>query len=91
MTRVHEAVKAIALCHNVTPVVDDQENKEGVNAGFKTDERSGGGEAIELKEGPDAGPECGIVYQAASPDEVALVQWTEVDSLYLFEYTIFVL
>eukprot|EP00073_Rattus_norvegicus_P035695 XP_008760832.1 PREDICTED: probable phospholipid-transporting ATPase IIA isoform X1 [Rattus norvegicus] len=57
-SRVHEAVKAIALCHNVTPVyecngVTDQAEAE--------------------KQFEDS---C-RVYQASSPDEVALVQWTE--------------
>ncbi|CAG0919422.1 unnamed protein product [Notodromas monacha] len=41
---VGEAVKAVALCHNVTPIEDDGESR---------------------------------TYQAASPDEIALVQWTE--------------
>ncbi|XP_074066363.1 putative phospholipid-transporting ATPase IIA isoform X2 [Macrotis lagotis] len=57
-SRVHEAVKAIALCHNVTPVYESN----GV-----TDQ------AEAEKHYEDA---C-RVYQASSPDEVALVQWTE--------------
>ncbi|XP_067564565.1 probable phospholipid-transporting ATPase IIA isoform X2 [Pseudorca crassidens] len=57
-TRVHEAVKAIALCHNVTPVYESS----GV-----TDQ------AEAEKQYEDS---C-RVYQASSPDEVALVQWTE--------------
>ncbi|KAG8131716.1 hypothetical protein E2320_009620, partial [Naja naja] len=57
-SRVHEAVKAIALCHNVTPVYESN----GV-----TDQ------AEAEKHYEDS---C-RVYQAASPDEVALVQWTE--------------
>ena len=28
VTRIHEAVKAIALCHNVTPVYEDAEDGE---------------------------------------------------------------
>ncbi|KAF6031487.1 ATP9A [Bugula neritina] len=47
VTKVHEAVKAIALCHNVTPVFE-------VEGDFDT-----------------------MTYQASSPDEVALVKWTE--------------
>ncbi|CAL1295012.1 unnamed protein product [Larinioides sclopetarius] len=43
VTRVQEAVRALALCHNVTPVYEEME----------------------------------FVYQASSPDEVALVAWTE--------------
>uniref|UniRef100_A0A6I8NIN3 Phospholipid-transporting ATPase n=1 Tax=Ornithorhynchus anatinus TaxID=9258 RepID=A0A6I8NIN3_ORNAN len=57
-SRVHEAVKAIALCHNVTPVYESN----GV-----TDQ------AEAEKHYEDT---C-RVYQASSPDEVALVQWTE--------------
>ncbi|RXM96164.1 putative phospholipid-transporting ATPase IIA [Acipenser ruthenus] len=57
-SRVHDAVKAIALCHNVTPVYESN----GI-----TDQA----EAEQHYE--DA---C-RVYQASSPDEVALVQWTE--------------
>uniref|UniRef100_A0A8C0L6T5 Phospholipid-transporting ATPase n=1 Tax=Canis lupus dingo TaxID=286419 RepID=A0A8C0L6T5_CANLU len=57
-SRVHEAVKAIALCHNVTPVYESN----GV-----TDQ------AEAEKQYEDS---C-RVYQASSPDEVALVQWTE--------------
>lgn len=43
-SRVRDVVLALALCHNVTPVVDDDGS---------------------------------ITYQASSPDEVAIVQWTE--------------
>uniref|UniRef100_A0A4W5L877 P-type phospholipid transporter n=1 Tax=Hucho hucho TaxID=62062 RepID=A0A4W5L877_9TELE len=45
-SRIHEAEKAVALCHNVTPTDQD----------FSVDNRT---------------------YQASSPDEVALVWWTE--------------
>lgn len=59
MTRVHEAVKALALCHNVTPVLDD-------NAVSPLPaERNG---QIELKE--KSNDAANIVYQASSPDEV---------------------
>jgi len=65
VTRVHEAVKALALCHNVTPVVDDSNFQPGIPD-------SNG--HIELNEAQNEGE---IVYQASSPDEVALVAWTE--------------
>uniref|UniRef100_A0A8C2ILR8 Phospholipid-transporting ATPase n=1 Tax=Cyprinus carpio TaxID=7962 RepID=A0A8C2ILR8_CYPCA len=62
-SRIHEAVKAIALCHNVTPVYESRVNgasaePEGTEADqdFSDDNRT---------------------YQASSPDEVALVRWTE--------------
>ncbi|XP_044897230.1 probable phospholipid-transporting ATPase IIB isoform X12 [Felis catus] len=61
-SRVHEAVKAIALCHNVSPVY---ESRAGV-----------GGEA-EYAEADQDFSDGNRTYQAASPDEVALVQWTE--------------
>ncbi|CAO1355510.1 unnamed protein product [Diamesa tonsa] len=52
--RVWEAVRALALCHNVTPVYDEdapEQSTVDINS-----ERT---------------------YQAASPDEIALVKWTE--------------
>ncbi|XP_073069360.1 probable phospholipid-transporting ATPase IIB isoform X8 [Manis javanica] len=61
-SRVHEAVKAIALCHNVTPVYESQ--------------ASVAGEAECAEVDRDLSDE-NRAYQASSPDEVALVQWTE--------------
>ena len=49
-SRTKDAVQALALCHNVTPVIEDN------------------GETV---------------YQASSPDEVAIVQWTEAVGLKL--------
>ena len=43
--RLFEMVQALAVCHNVTPIIDDQTGK--------------------------------LSYQASSPDEVAIVKWTE--------------
>ncbi|XP_078337418.1 putative phospholipid-transporting ATPase IIA isoform X1 [Crassostrea virginica] len=60
VTRVFEAVRALALCHNVTPVYEDSENSE---AGYETE--------------ADQQIQQEVVYQASSPDEVALVTWTE--------------
>ncbi|RXG55805.1 putative phospholipid-transporting ATPase IIB [Armadillidium vulgare] len=48
VTKVGEAVKALALCHNVTPAHEENEN----------DKKN-------------------VLYQASSPDEIALVKWTE--------------
>ncbi|KAK0139426.1 putative phospholipid-transporting ATPase IIB [Merluccius polli] len=62
VSRIHEAVKAIALCHNVTPVY---ESRAGV---------SGETEATEADQDFD---DDNRAYQASSPDEVALVRWTE--------------
>lgn len=61
-SRVHEAVKAIALCHNVTPVYEPR--------------AGGAGDAEHAEVDQDFSDE-NRTYQAASPDEVALVQWTE--------------
>ncbi|XP_055731938.1 probable phospholipid-transporting ATPase IIB isoform X2 [Salvelinus fontinalis] len=63
-SRIHEAVKAIALCHNVTPVYESHASVNGetestaaeADQDFSDDNRT---------------------YQASSPDEVALVRWTE--------------
>uniref|UniRef100_A0A8B9G744 Phospholipid-transporting ATPase n=1 Tax=Amazona collaria TaxID=241587 RepID=A0A8B9G744_9PSIT len=57
-SRVHEAVKAIALCHNVTPVYESNGVTDQAEAERHYEDS------------------C-RVYQASSPDEVALVQWTE--------------
>ncbi|TKA22204.1 hypothetical protein B0A50_08316 [Salinomyces thailandicus] len=47
--RVRDLVLALALCHNVTPTIDDT----------------------------DASGQPITAYQASSPDEIAIVQWTE--------------
>ena len=46
--RVRDLVLTLALCHNVTPVVEEDETGQPITA-----------------------------YQASSPDEIAIVQWTE--------------
>ncbi|MFT7811527.1 putative phospholipid-transporting ATPase IIB isoform X1 [Arapaima gigas] len=61
-SRIHEAVKAIALCHNVTPVY---ESRTGVNG------------ETEYTEADQDFSDDNRTYQASSPDEVALVRWTE--------------
>ncbi|XP_073787099.1 probable phospholipid-transporting ATPase IIB isoform X3 [Danio rerio] len=62
-SRIHEAVKAIALCHNVTPVYESRVN--GANA------------EPESTEADQDFSDDNRTYQASSPDEVALVRWTE--------------
>lgn len=59
-SRIHEAVKAIALCHNVTPVY---ESRAGV---------SGETEYAEVDQ--DFSDE-NRTYQASSPDEVSMQGW----------------
>lgn len=61
--RLVEAVLAIAICHNVTPMSDDGGEVETTGAG--------------VAEGIDYNAFVQPVgYQASSPDEVALVTWT---------------
>lgn len=52
-SRVHDVVLSLALCHNVTPVHNENEDENDDDSN---------------------GP---ITYQASSPDEVAIVKWTE--------------
>lgn len=67
--KVAEAIKAIALCHNVTPVMEGQAPSEGAsNQSYASPETS---DLIELL------PQKKINYQASSPDEIAMVEWTE--------------
>jgi phospholipid-translocating ATPase len=49
--RLYELVEALSVCHNVTPVISDNE----------------------------------LTYQASSPDEVAIVRWTEVVGVKLYK------
>lgn len=56
-SRVQEAVRAVALCHNVTPVYEEA----------ATDDEQTQAELFQKQP----------TYQASSPDEVALVTWTE--------------
>jgi phospholipid-translocating ATPase len=64
--RVWEAVKALALCHNVTPVYEEKDAEsiaKSVSVEIQTER----------------------TYQASSPDEIALVKWTEQVGLALVE------
>lgn len=56
VTRVSEAVKALALCHNVTPVYETVE---------------GGSDAEQSDTEADQQINQKVVYQASSPDEVS--------------------
>lgn len=68
-TRLLEAVKAIALCHNVTPAYDGSDQNSSV-AGDVTEMASDEEFLAYIKEKEPS-------YQASSPDEVALVKWSE--------------
>lgn len=76
--RVHSAISALALCHNVTPSYDS----DGDSTSYQT--RSENGDQVNLSSVATGSQSVvlqlqprGITYQASSPDEVALVQWTE--------------
>lgn len=62
VTRIRDAIEALALCHNVTPVYET--NMADVLS-KPLDKLSD--EVKDLK----------VTYQASSPDEIALVSWTE--------------
>lgn len=66
-TRIKDAVQALALCHNVTPVYDCT---EGSDTGSVTSEAEADQHLYRNASGT-------VTYQASSPDEVALVQWTQ--------------
>ena len=66
VTRVHEAVKALALCHNVTPVTEEGDNKN--NATRKPRESVTSDES-DMESCPTEAEKT-VTYQASSPDEV---------------------
>lgn len=68
--RVWEAVKALALCHNVTPVYDNDSK-------ITTDKRNSPSRSISVETTNSQQSDCEMTYQASSPDEIALVKWTE--------------
>lgn len=68
VTRVRDAVEALALCHNVTPMNEillQQQNQQQKHV-----EEEEVSEIINLES-------LKVSYQASSPDEIALVSWTE--------------
>ncbi|XP_059477594.1 probable phospholipid-transporting ATPase IIB isoform X2 [Neocloeon triangulifer] len=67
LSRVLEAVKALALCHNVTPTYETSDRSENGSDEAEADQHSS----------------QEVIYQASSPDEVALVKWTEESGLAL--------
>ena len=76
MTRVQEAVKAVALCHNVTPVYEESDHQEG-----RGKEERGSEDCDESPDSIESQAEADqhywqpkketCVYQASSPDEVS--------------------
>lgn len=67
--RIWQAVKAIAICHNVTPINESNKNGNGNGNGDRNSPTRS--ISIESSNGDD------VNYQAASPDEIALVKWSE--------------
>lgn len=65
-----EAVKALALCHNVTPVYDSNKPAENTRG-------NGGSPTKSISIETSKEPAEDVTYQASSPDEIALVKWTE--------------
>jgi len=87
-TQTLKSVKAIAICHNVTPVLDDlvdllEDDFDRVTIstddGVSKFESSSPNDQILLNK---------MSYQASSPDEIALVKWTEQVGLCLTKRTI---
>ncbi|XP_022186927.2 probable phospholipid-transporting ATPase IIB isoform X1 [Nilaparvata lugens] len=74
-SRVQEAVKAVALCHNVTPVweADDEGSLHDCQGVTVAAEES----QSEADQHYYNRTNSRVTYQASSPDEVALVKWTE--------------
>lgn len=73
--RVWEAVKALALCHNVTPVYDTDNKAATLESESK---RGSPSKSIPIDEpSSSATGREEVTYQASSPDEIALVTWTE--------------
>ena len=93
--RVHDAVWALALCHNVTPVYDNAGAPPADNVMLDRNTRGHAGgmeDHLDTSSSSSSTPlRCpvsnfgsvepcdkqAVVYQASSPDEVALVEWTE--------------
>ncbi|XP_039441902.1 probable phospholipid-transporting ATPase IIA isoform X2 [Culex pipiens pallens] len=71
--RIWESVKALALCHNVTPSYD---NGNGIN-GNGADRRNSPTRSISVEAPVEPSKLPEKTYQASSPDEIALVKWTE--------------
>lgn len=85
-TRIYEAVHALALCHNVTPVYDEVTKNALDTLSVETAETGETG-SIQSQTESDQHYYSEQIrnYQASSPDEVALVKWTEEVGLALFK------
>jgi phospholipid-translocating ATPase len=70
VTRIKDAIEALALCHNVTPVYEG-------NSGDISDRT--------IEQLLQDSRNLKVTYQASSPDEIALVSWTENAGLMLLK------
>ncbi|CAH2069023.1 unnamed protein product, partial [Iphiclides podalirius] len=76
--QIWEVVLAIALCHNVTPVYDIEDQRAD-------EAQSDMGSSMMSESCGGAVPQQQLCdYQAASPDEVALVKWTDMMGVSLY-------
>ncbi|XP_037300392.1 probable phospholipid-transporting ATPase IIB isoform X3 [Manduca sexta] len=76
--QVWQAVLAIALCHNVTPVYDSSDQ-------HADEAQSDMGSSVVSESCGGAVPQQQLCdYQASSPDEVALVKWTDMMGVSLY-------
>jgi phospholipid-translocating ATPase len=71
--QVCDAVLALAVCHNVTPVLEEEWESTAAEQEQTEDEEEV--VVFSRENGKGGGPR--MSYQASSPDEVALVTWTE--------------
>ncbi|KAI5635830.1 e1-E2 ATPase domain-containing protein [Phthorimaea operculella] len=77
--QVWNAVLTLALCHNVTPVYDIDGSRE------VDDSQSDMGSSVMSESCGGAVPQQQLCdYQASSPDEVALVKWTDMMGISLY-------
>ncbi|KAF7402884.1 hypothetical protein HZH66_005151 [Vespula vulgaris] len=79
-TRIYDAVHALALCHNVTPVYDEISATTNLDSVSVETGETGDSGSVQSQAEADQHyylPEQKRNYQASSPDEVALVKWTE--------------
>ena len=71
VTRLVEAVKALALCHNVTPVSEDQVELSSPEGSGDSANSEGSDVELYNLNGSGRTQRNGIItYQASSPDEV---------------------
>ena len=68
--RVCDAVLALVICHNVTPVVEEPTENAADQEGLVDDEEEE--MVVFRRDKPDDGSDRRMTYQASSPDEVGV-------------------